>query len=84
MRYDENVDALAAAIAAAFRDIGRPIALGVRDRVAERLINSGWYQHVVDEAETRGRHEGTLHEECHTRIRDLKVAVTALARELEP
>lgn len=47
---EDQVDRFAADLAAAFHDINKPIALGVRDRVAERLMLAGYRR--VDAGET--------------------------------
>lgn len=42
----EEFDDLASALAEVFHDVGMPIALGLRDQIAGRLIESPWYAGV--------------------------------------
>lgn len=49
---EDQLDRFAADLAAAFHDINKPIALGVRDRVAERLMLAGYRR--VDAGESCG------------------------------
>lgn len=42
----EDFDDLASELAEAFHDVGTPIALGLRDQVAGRLLESTWFARV--------------------------------------